>query len=91
VKRIVAFLLAVAGALTACSAAFANSLTDGHSAQNSPGQFQPPGGANAAGTTHVSGAGTLPFTGLNLATVAVVAVLLIACGLVLRRMTRHQQ
>ena len=91
-KRLVALLVAVVGSLSVCSAAFADALTSGHSATNGPGggQFTPPTGAQA-GTVHLSGGGTLPFTGLNLATVAVVAVLLLLGGLMLRRMTRRPQ
>jgi hypothetical protein len=94
VKRILAFFVTAIAALVACSAAFANSSTCGHSSGCGPGgsgQFTPPGtGANALGTPS-SGSGTLPFTGLNLATIAVIAFLLLASGLVLRRVTRHQQ
>jgi hypothetical protein len=89
VKRLVALLSTVVAALVACSTAFANALSNGHSPTPSQpgqtGQFKPPGlGA------HTSGAGTLPFTGLNLALIAAVAVLLLASGLLLHRMTRRQ-
>ena len=93
VKRILAFVVTAIAALVACSAALASSSTCGHSAGCGPGgsgQFTPPGtGANALGTP-TAGSGTLPFTGLNLATIAVIALLLVACGLVLRRVTRPQ-
>lgn len=89
VKRIVALLVAVAGGLVACSAAFANSLTSGHSSTGQvPGQFTPPG---AGGGPQTSGTGTLPFTGFNLATVAAVALLLLVSGLVLHRLTQRRQ
>lgn len=94
-KRIVALLLAAGGALVVCSTAFADALTCGHSAagcgpgQN--GQFTPPGTGANLGSTHTAGVGALPFTGLNLAVVAIAAVLLLASGLVLRRMTRRPQ
>ena len=94
VKRIGAFLMVVIGALVGSSAAFASALTSGHSASGGPGPgtFKPP--TTGAGThlgSQASGTGTLPFTGLNLTTFVVLAVLLIACGLVLRRMTHRRQ
>ena len=91
-KRIIALLLTVAGALVTCSAAFANALTNGHGSNKQPGslgQFTPPTTGHAGGVS--GGTGTLPFTGLNLAIVAAIAVLLLATGLVLHRMTRRQQ
>jgi hypothetical protein len=78
----------------ACSTAVADSLTSGHSATGQgPGQFTPPSaGTHAAlGGVHTSGTGTLPFTGLNLATVAAVALLLLVSGLVLHRLTQRRQ
>lgn len=83
-KRILALLLTSATALVVTSAAFANSLTCGHGVTCNKGVFtsQPLGGNLGAHTT--SGGGTLPFSGLNLATVAVIAALLIASGLTLR-------
>lgn len=92
-KRIGAFLIVVIGALVSSSAALADALTSGHSATSGPGQgqFKPPtGGAGTHLGTQAS-MGTLPFTGLNLTTFVVLAVLLIACGLVLRRMTHRRQ
>jgi hypothetical protein len=87
VKRIVALLATIGTALVTCSAAFANALEDGHGSSSQPGQFKPPSGTGA----HTSGVGTLPFTGLNLALVAALALLLLASGLVLHRMTRRRQ
>ncbi|MFL5960998.1 MAG: hypothetical protein ACJ75G_12130 [Gaiellaceae bacterium] len=75
-----------------CSTALANALTNGHGAAKQPGQlgqFTPPGAGHVSGAG--AGAGTLPFTGLNLAIVAAIAVLLLASGLVLHRLTRRQQ
>ena len=94
-KRISALLVAVGAALVVCSGAFASAMSCGHSATCGPGQnsqFKPPtAGAHAGLGAHTSGAGTLPFTGLNLALVAAVAVLLLASGLVLHRMTKRPQ
>lgn len=90
-KRIGAFLIVVIGALVGSSAAFADALTSGHSAEPGQGPFKPPtGGAGTHLGTQAS-AGTLPFTGLNLTTFVALAVLLIACGLVLHRMTHRRQ
>lgn len=87
-KRIVALLLTVGAALMTCSTAFANALSSGHSSgPQKSGTFTPP--AAGAHGAHTSGAGTLPFTGLNLALVAAVAILLLASGLVLHRMIRN--
>lgn len=94
VKRILAFVGTAIAALVASSAAFASSSTCGHSAgcgPGGPGQFTPPGSGTPALGTPTSGSGTLPFTGFNLATIAVIALLLLASGLVLRRVTRNQQ
>jgi hypothetical protein len=79
-KRILALTITAAAALVLTSTALANSLTCGH------------GGtcyASAAVGRH-NGGGTLPLTGLNLATVAAIAVFLIASGLTLRWATRHR-
>ena len=92
VKRILALFVAVGAALAICSTSLADALGSGHGAATQQGgnlgQFKPPSGTAGA---HTSGVGTLPFTGLNLALVAAVAVLLLASGLVLHRMTRRQQ
>lgn len=77
-----------------CSAALADALGSGHgSSSQQGGTFGQSGhaGAHAVAGAHTSGVGTLPFTGFNLALVAAVAVLLVASGLVLHRMTRRQQ
>jgi hypothetical protein len=93
VKRILAFLTAVAGMLFWASTAFANSLGCGHGATCQPGQGAGPGQAAGPGQTglHTSGAGTLPFTGLNLVLIAGVALLLLVCGILLHRTARSQQ
>ena len=91
-KRIVALLVAVAGALVACSTAFADSLTSGHgSTGQSSGPFTPPSAGTHVAAGAQGGAGTLPFTGFNLATVAAVALLLLVSGLVLHRLTQRRQ
>jgi hypothetical protein len=92
VKHIVALLVAVAGGLTVCSTALANSLTSGHSSPGQvPGQFTPPSAGTHLGGTQPNGSGTLPFTGFNLATVAAVALLLVVSGIVLHRLTQRRQ
>jgi hypothetical protein len=93
VKRIVALLVAVAGALVTCSTALADALTSGHGpTPPAPGQFTPPGaGSHPTLGAHTSGAGTLPFTGFNLAIVAALALLLLVSGLVLHRLTQRRQ
>lgn len=94
-NRIIALFIVGIGALVGSSTAFASATTCGHSATCGPGQggtfTPPPGGAGTHLGTQISGVGTLPFTGLNLATFVAIAVLLVACGLVLRRMTHRQQ
>ena len=81
-KRILALATAAVAALAFSSSALASSLTCGHGATCQNGM---PTGANTGGV------GTLPFTGLDLATVAIVAGLLLAAGLTLHRMGRRRQ
>jgi hypothetical protein len=80
VKRILAAVTASAVALVFCSTALANALTCGHGSCYVSAGMTPP---------H-QGGGTLPFTGLNLATVTAVAALLVAGGLTLRWATRRR-
>ena len=91
-KRILALLTTALTALIVCSTAFANSLTCGHGPSCGPGSGGTKGGVFVSQPIgHPGGgSGTLPFTGLNLATVAVIAALLLASGLTLRWATRHR-
>lgn len=80
-KRILALAtVAGAAALVFSSSALANSLTCGHGVTCASGKL----GANT------SGVGTLPFTGLDLAGIAIVAGLLLAAGLTLFRAGRKR-
>jgi hypothetical protein len=90
VKRIIAFLTAVTAALIFVSTALADSLGCGHGSTCLPGQTGQ-GGLPGGTGLHTSGTGTLPFTGLNLATIAAVALLLLVCGILLHRTTRRRQ
>jgi len=73
-KKLVSFVAAVSG-LTIASSALAGSTLSGY--------------AGNAGTiqSNVQKSGSLPFTGLSLTAFAIVALLLIAAGVVLRRRT----
>lgn len=81
-------LIAVLGVTLAfSSAAMANSVSCGHSATScSNGQLGTPGGKPTT-----SGAGTLPFTGLDLAGIAAVGAVLLGSGLALQRTSRRRQ
>jgi hypothetical protein len=91
VKRILAFLTSVAVMLVFTSTALADSLGCGHGSTCQQGQAG--NGGLPAGTNgvHTGGTGTLPFSGLNLALIAGVAVLLLVSGVLLHRTTRRQQ
>jgi hypothetical protein len=82
VKGIVVFAAVLATALVLSSAALASSITCAHGSTCNSGTL---GGANP---THSGG--TLPFTGVNLAGVAGLAVLLLASGGVLYRVGRRR-
>ena len=71
-KRITAFLVVALLALVFASSAMAQSATEDA----------------YGGTPHVDGAGSLPFTGLNLAIVAIAGVALVGTGLAVRRASR---
>lgn len=82
-KRLLALATAAIAGLVFASSALANSLTCGHGVTCTAGV----GGGN----TPMTGTGTtLPFTGLDLAAVALVAALLLVSGLVLRRVGRRR-
>lgn len=88
-KRIVFLATTAIVALVSSSSAFASSLTCGHGVTCAAGG--PSGGNTQMGGLGGAGNGQLPFTGLDLAAFAVVAAVLIASGLALRRMGRRQQ
>jgi hypothetical protein len=90
VKRILAFLTSVVAMLVFTSTALANSLGCGHGSTCQPGQ-NAQGGLPGQTGVHTGGPGTLPFTGLNLALVAGVALLLLVSGVLLHRTTRRRQ
>lgn len=81
-KRLLALATAAIVGLVYSSAALANSLTCGHGVTCAAG--------GAPGNTPTSSPGTLPFTGLDLATVVLVAGLLLVSGLALRRVGRRR-
>jgi hypothetical protein len=88
VKRIVAIIAVMAVVLVVASTAMAGgSVVTGHNAT--------PPTARSLGTHKSSSApvaaGTLPFTGLDLAAIAGGAALLLAAGFVLRRAPRRQR
>jgi hypothetical protein len=88
-KRILAIVMVVAVSLVLAGAsAGGNAVVTGHSAA-------PPVtsnlGTTGGGSTPSSTAGTLPFTGIDLAGITVVAALLLGGGLTLRRTARKQR
>jgi hypothetical protein len=86
-KGLLVLIATMAVALAFSSAALANSVSCAHSATScSNGQL---GGPTGKPTT--SGAGTLPFTGLDLGGIAVAGVVLLGCGLGLQRTSRRRQ
>jgi hypothetical protein len=85
VKGLLVLIAALTVALAFSSGASANSAGCGHSATScSSGQL---GGGN--GTSN--GQGTLPFTGLGLAGITGVGVVLLGSGLALQRAGRRRQ
>lgn len=75
-------VMAVFGALVAAAVAVGQSPV--------VGAYGNEGGAVQQGVAGASGGGSLPFTGLDLAIVALAAVGLIAAGFAARRATRTQ-
>ena len=82
-KKILVFAAVATIALVFSSGAFANSLKCAHGSMCGAGTFQPP--------QTTDGSGTLPFTGLDLAGIAVVGGLLLLTGLTLQRASRSRR
>jgi hypothetical protein len=82
VKKILILVAVATAALVLSSSAFASSVKCAHGSQCGAGTFQPPGS---------TGSGTLPFTGLNLAGIAVAGGLLLVTGLTLQRASRRRR
>jgi hypothetical protein len=81
VKRILVLVAVVTVALALSSGAFASGLTCAHGNNCSTGNL---------GGPHNSAKGTLPFTGIDLAGIAVVGALLLAGGVTLQRASRRK-
>ena len=83
-KRALVIVVAVASLVFAASSLAGNSVVTGHNAA-------PPVTSNlgtASSPSNQASTGTLPFTGLDLAAISGVAVLLLGGGLILARTTR---
>jgi hypothetical protein len=97
-KIIATVLLALALTLGATTLASAQSTIDGYNEQGGQIQSQVESGAGGAGGTDGSGVagttqatdggGSLPFTGLDLALLALAGGALVAVGVGMRRLTR---
>lgn len=85
-KKILVLTAVLVAALAFSSGAFADSLHCSHGTMCGPGV--PP---DAPGSSTASGSGTLPFTGLDLAGIAVVGGLLLVTGLTLQRVSRRRR
>ena len=86
-KGLMVLTAAMAVALIISSAAFANSVSCGHSATSCSTAQQ--GGPNGSSTPN--GHGTLPFTGVDLAGISGIGVVLLGSGLALQRVGRRRQ
>jgi hypothetical protein len=80
VKGLLVLIAVLATTLVFASAAAANSVSCAHSATPCSGGNGPTGGG-----------GTLPFTGLDLAGITGIGVVLLGSGLALQRMSRRRQ
>jgi hypothetical protein len=90
-KTIISIFAATVLALALATSAFAQSSQDGYI--DNKGQIQAQvdnGGPGGSGTTPVAtdSGGSLPFTGLDLAMLAVAGGVLVAAGFGMRRLTR---
>jgi hypothetical protein len=83
VKKILVLAAVATAALVFSSGAFASSVKCAHGSQCGSGSFEPPGTS--------TGGGTLPFTGLDLAGIAVVGGVLLVSGLALQRASRRNR
>jgi len=84
VKRILVLVAVVTAALVVSSGAYANSIQCAHGSVCGSGTLGPPGSSTG-------GNGTLPFTGLDLAGIAVGGGLLLIAGLTLQRANRRRR
>jgi hypothetical protein len=82
-KRILILVAVATAALVFSSGAFANSVKCAHGSMCGAGSLEPPGTSTSSGT--------LPFTGLDLAGIAVVGGLLLITGLTLQRASRRRR
>jgi hypothetical protein len=88
-KKLTALVSGLVGLAVAGSASADSTIKSGYGGVTAPvGNVMTPPKAHVAGTV-VSNKGTLPFTGLNLATFVVIALLLIAVGFAVTRMSRR--
>ena len=83
-KKILVLAAVLTAALVFSSGAFADSLHCSHGTMCGPGSSPAAPGSTSAGS------GTLPFTGLDLAGIAVVGGLLLVTGLTLQRVSRSR-
>jgi hypothetical protein len=83
VKRILALAAVMTVALVFASAAFADSLHCAHGSSCGAGSLEPP--------SSTGGGGTLPFTGVDLAGIAVIGGLLLVTGLTVSRANRRRR
>jgi hypothetical protein len=86
-KRLLVVLAVFVCALAFSSAALANSLTCAHGS----GPCGQGTGGQGTGAGQTKGAGTLPFTGLNLAVIGAVAGVLLVSGVALLQTSRRRQ
>lgn len=80
-KKILVLAAVATAALVFSSVAFANSVKCAHGSMCGSASFEPPS----------TGSGTLPFTGLDLAGIAVVGGVLLVSGLALQRASRRRR
>lgn len=86
-KGLLVLIAALAVALVISSGASANSVSCGHS--STPCSTGQQGGPSGTSTPNVHG--TLPFTGVDLAGISGIGVVLLASGLALQRVGRRRQ
>ena len=87
-KRALVIVVVVASLVFVASSLAGNSVVTGHNA--APPVTSNLGTGTASSPSNKASAGTLPFTGLDLAAISGVAVLLLGGGLILARTTRKR-